>query len=309
VIGRQVTTEPESLWLPLGLMGLALALLFVGLWQRTSLGLLSLGFGSVAVALFLSRAPHLHMGFTATGLEIADPRQTVPFTAIRAVVPRESRGGLTIDVVHERGRLRIPSALSAPPDQVYAFLRRMMPSSAGVCDLPSTLLAYKRDQEQQFGAERVWCCGARDLPPGGSARQRAIGYALLAAGAPWCAVGASGRVGFEWSVLGIAVVALAILVLLGDWSRRRPARDTKAKAGLVLGPLGLALQQEALCGQLTWQQILGVTLRERAARLAVRREDTLPGITLQVAGATIVITDIYDRRLVEIHQQIVRNWQ
>jgi hypothetical protein len=307
MIGRRVSAPPESLYPALGLIALGFVLSTLALSVGGSGAPVFVVFASPGLALLHSRRPRFLMRLTPTALEIAHPPLTVPYDSIMAVVPHEGgrstlKGpGFLIEVIHHGGHLQIPATVNVPSEGLYNFLRSVAPESVrNHCLVPSALAAFRDDQVKQFGAERVWCCSGRDPVQGGSARRRALGGSALFAGLFWLATDG-------WIVLGLAgIMAGLALFVLEARGQRSPWES--AKTGLVIGPLGLALQQGELSGQLAWQQILGVTLHERTPTGELRLSAAGRGIMLKVEGATLVIADVYDRRLVEIHQQIVRNW-
>jgi hypothetical protein len=105
----------------------------------------------------------------------------------------------------------------------------------------------------------------------------------------------------------LAGIIGAVCVIAG-WERRRgiaPSRTTGAS--IVVSPLGLAMHQPPLDGHLTWQQIRKVSVQAPGKGITVTR--TVPGIAVEVEGATFVITDSYDRALSEIHERILKYWR
>jgi hypothetical protein len=86
------------------------------------------------------------------------------------------------------------------------------------------------------------------------------------------------------------------------------SRAVSKEAAMVITPLGLALQQGALSGHHTWQEIRKVSLRQKPTGFTAGHEPA-PAIALGVEGATISITDSYDRPLGEIHDRIAKYWR
>jgi hypothetical protein len=134
---------------------------------------------------------------------------------------------------------------------------------------------------------------------------------MFAAGAIWLVLPLL-RPEPAWFAAGAAacIVGVVLFVLAGD---RGPAgvavsRAIAKGAALVITPLGLALQQGALSGHLTWQEIRKVSLRAKPSGLATAQEPA-PAIVLEVEGAAIAVTDSYDRPLAEIHERILRYWR
>ncbi len=75
-------------------------------------------------------------------------------------------------------------------------------------------------------------------------------------------------------------------------------------ACLVISPIGLALSQADLCGQLRWKEIRGVRLGRNKPFVATRGAINGPAIMVQVDGAVIPIADINDASLDTIHDRI-----
>ena len=107
---------------------------------------------------------------------------------------------------------------------------------------------------------------------------------------------------------GLVIVAIGALVVLTKASQRKKIRSQR-NFSVVITPTGLALCQRELKGELRWDEIREVRLRQRGGRLTVTAEGAAAGIELQVPGAVIKILDLYDRPLAAIHERIVQNWQ
>ena len=253
--------------------------------------------------------------FTQAGMEIAHPRQTIAYSTlieVRPLVPadRPRPDSFPIQVTHTRGALVIPARLTLSSERVYAFLRGFLADRRPT--LPSALEAYRVEQEGSFGPEKVWCYAGRTGGDRSPARTlRAVGAGLLATGAVWAAIPLRRTEEPGWWVAAGAATGVGIVLLIQDAYRQRgtsgPAANTTA--ALVIAPLGLAVQQGGMTGHLTWQQIRKVSVRSGRATVAFSSAQTAPGIVLEVEGASIVLTDSYDRPLSEIHDRIRRYWR
>jgi hypothetical protein len=252
--------------------------------------------------------------FTPGAVEIARPAQSIPYSSILEVRPIAPLGAVRprsfpIEVVHQGGSVTFPAALSAPSERVYAFLRGHLPESPPRA-LPEAMATYQREQEQSFGADRVFCYGGRRGPfRHDAARWSAAGKGLLITAAAWGVLafvrpGAGG-----WYVAaGLALVIGGLcLVAASRGSGHGVPPTTTSGAALVISPLGLAMEQGPLNGHLTWEQIRNVSVQVPGKRIMVTH--AVPGIAVEVEGATIVITDSYDRPLSEIHERIVKYWR
>jgi hypothetical protein len=270
---------------------------------------------AVGVSLLIVGERGFRARFTPTAMEIARPPLAIPYTSILEVRPLVSGSprpdAFPIQLVHSRGVFVIPARLSASSERVYSFLRGFLADRRP--SLPAALESYRVEQEGTFGADKVWCyCGRTG---GDQARVRnlhAIGIGLLVAAVVWAAVPFRRRDEPAWWVAAgaLALVATALVVQDANLRRRETSRQGLADtaAALVISPLGLAVKQAALGGHLTWGEIRKVTVRAPGQRVAWNAAQTVPGIVLDVEGASIVLTDSYDRPLSEIHDRIRRYW-
>jgi hypothetical protein len=250
-------------------------------------------------------------------MEIAHPRQTIAYSTlleVRPLVPadRPRPDFFPIQVVHTRGAVVIPARLTLSSERVYSFLRGFLADRRPT--LPPALEAYRVEQEGSFGSEKVWCYagrGGRDRPQ--ARNLRAIGTGLLVTAAVWAVIPLRRTDEPGWWIAAGAVALVGAAVLIQDVTRQH--RETSAPAvarttaALVIAPLGLAVEQGALTGHLTWQEIRKVSVRAGATGVAWSAAQTVPGIVLEVEGASIVLTDSYDRPLSEIHDRILRYWR
>jgi hypothetical protein len=255
--------------------------------------------------------------FTPTGMEIAHPRQTIAYPTlleVRPLVPadRPRPDFFPIQVVHTRGAFVIPARLTLSSERVYSFLRGFLADRRPT--LPSALEAYRVEQEGSFGPEKVWCYAGRGGKDRPHARNlRAIGAGLLVTAAVWAVIPLRRTDEPGWWIAAGAVALVGAAVLIQDVSGQRRETSVPAvartTAALVIAPLGLAVEQGALTGHLTWQEIRKVSVRTGATGVAWSAAQTAPGIVLEVEGASIVLTDSYDRPLSEIHDRILRYWR
>ena len=255
--------------------------------------------------------------FTPTGMEIANPRYTIPYSSVlevRPLVPadRPRPDFFPIQVVHTRGTVVIPARLTLSSERVYSFLRGFLADRRPT--LPAALEAYRVEQEASFGPEKVWSYAGRGGQDRPHARNlRAIGVGLLVTAVVWAVIPMRRTDETAWWI-GAGVMALAgAAVLIQDASRQRSERSAQAAvprtAALVIAPLGLAVEQGGMTRHLTWQQIRKVSVNSGGAAFSWSRAHAAAGIVLEVEGVSIVLTDSYDRPLSEIHDRILRYWR
>jgi hypothetical protein len=96
------------------------------------------------------------------------------------------------------------------------------------------------------------------------------------------------------AVAGIGMIAGGLGLAAGIAKTRglQPKVKNIELSSLVLSPLGIALRQGDLKGELKWEEV-------RAVKFPRNRP-----LSVQLAGATIPIYDIYDRPLNEIHARL-----
>jgi hypothetical protein len=92
--------------------------------------------------------------------------------------------------------------------------------------------------------------------------------------------------------IGIFAGLVGVLAHMSMGRQTRPRIKDIELSSLVLSPAGVALRQGDLKGELKWEEIRGVTLRRNRP------------LTVQLAGVTISVFDVYDRSLAEIHSQM-----
>ena len=270
---------------------------------------------AIGGALLFSSERRFLARFTATGLEVATPRQAIPYASlleVRPVAPPAAKlpVAFAIEVVHRTGNLLIPEALSVRSERVYAFLRSQLPQDLERA-LPAALADYRRDQEASFGPERVFCYGGRRSPTRQvDGRWRAVGLGALIAGAVWLAAAIFFSRDAGWAAASFlaGIIGFAILGITHQATRPRAPAAGGDAAGLVITPLGLALRQGTLNGHVTWKEIRKVGFGTPGALKIGGATDRGTQLILEVEGATIGINDVYDRPLSEIHERILSYW-
>ncbi len=317
MIGARFSARRSSPRLALLVLGSGVLLGALGMATATG-PLVAISFAPLAlgVSLLMVGERGFRARFAPAGLEIARPRQTIPYAnllEVRPLVPvgKPRPDGFPIQVVHTRGALVIPARLTLSSERVYAFLKGFLAGRRQA--LPEALEAYRVEQEGQFGPEKVWAYvgrRGRDLPAG--RRLRAFAVGLLAAAALWAAIPLrrDGEPGWWFAAAVLAALGVGLLVQDATLRRReRRAGTALDTVALVIAPLGLAVQQPGMSGHLGWQEIRKVSVRTGRGTVTWSSAQAQPGVLLEVEGATIVLTDSYDRPLSEIHDRILRYWR
>jgi hypothetical protein len=102
---------------------------------------------------------------------------------------------------------------------------------------------------------------------------------------------------------------IALLITFASGSQPAAIRKNTETASVILCPVGLALAQPGIKGELSWDEIRDVKLRDREAKVTIGAESGMRRIDVVVDGAVIQIQDIYEHPLAVIHQRIVELWK
>jgi hypothetical protein len=225
---------------------------------------------------------------------------------------KPGRARAPFQLLHDGGVVRLPARLNVRSDELYNFLLGQLPPS-GSRDLPESLAGYHAQQETMFGPERVFSYRARPQRGGGRAKGGvAAGVATILAGFAWLVAGVLlGHEGGPWVALGILVAFFgAIFTLIQSFESPGPRIANWQASGLVISPVGLALVQGEMRGELPWFELRDIRFRRKPGFFEMQFAGSpRGGIHLIVAGATITIADIYDRPLALIHERLLAYWR
>jgi hypothetical protein len=285
----------------------------------------------LAVAVLRPRYRPLSFTLTRTAIEVHDPPESIPYDSIETIKAAKrpgdpSQGGpmhYPIAVIHEAGTLHIPPLLSVPSDDVFRFLLATFPES-GSRNVNPRLEGYLQEQIDQFGEERVQSYRARhDLGRGQPGREVLVCLAFLLAGLVWIGLEAyflgrrmpwGKREEVVWIAVGIIVAFMSGLFAFVFWMTNRSSVTVKGFKGwressLVISPLGIALIQGDLAGEMRWEELKDLRYRAGTSGIYQSNHAARRGISLHVAAAIIVVEDVYDRPLNLIYQQLRRYWR
>lgn len=278
----------------------------------------------IAVALWWLRPRAFVAHFTEDALEVMEPRVSIPFAELQGLQAKgrpadpakKGPRSYPIQVFHQKGALMIPAGLDVPSDAVYLFLLAQFPPG-GSREVNPALRTYLRQQLETFGPDRVWSYKARQVLGRSLVARRgvAVCLAVLASGVVWAVAGGIMGKGSEaWLAMGIVVALFgglfAFLFWLDAWQKGGENRLKKwREASLVISPLGLALVQGDVQGQMRWDELRDVSLRNKPPSFGLHRDHTMTGIILRFEGAQIPIVDVYERPLPIIYQRIKDYWQ
>jgi hypothetical protein len=287
-----------------GLMWLML-LVFAGLaaaavtqWNY-DLALAALLPAVLLVGLALGRPKSCRAEFGQTALVCEESHEELPYDEICGVTVRsipyladESPAGGIVRILTPTGILELGGRLDLDrPELVQAVLDRI-PRGGQMPEQP-VLESFARAERERFGDERVWTYRAAE-----HCRERLLGLGIVGWGFLLLAV-VWMIAAFENPVWGVAVVfALLSAGLIAVRASRGKSRQTIAgkhwrKSGLVISPTALAMIQGDLQGKARWDEI-------KSVKFAHHR------LVIEVAGASFLIADIYDRPIQQIVELVRR---
>lgn len=100
----------------------------------------------------------------------------------------------------------------------------------------------------------------------------------------------------------LAIFPFLLILLIYTLSVQNSGANRKIKkwknAGLVISPMGLAMTQGNMEGEMKWSEILELDFQKKKNM----------GIRIKIAGAEFQIFDLYDRPLFVIYQQMMKYW-
>jgi hypothetical protein len=271
---------------------------------------------AIGLALLLVRERPFKAELTREGLEIEDPPLVLPYAEIESVLGPKKQRQAPIQIHFSGGVMRIPARLNVRSDELYWFLLDQLPPNSSR-ELPAVLARYCAEQEARYGPDRVFSHRAR---PQRFIRRRKygifiVGTACVLAGLIWLLVGVLlPKDGQPWIVLGITLTFFSafftgLLILSQSFESAGSQIKNWRGSGLVISPEGLAMIQGDMKGELRWDELRDIRFRPKPAFFGFQSAGTnMQGIHLIVAGATIVIVDLYDRPLEMIHEQLRAYW-
>jgi hypothetical protein len=272
----------------------------------------------LAAVVFFTRARTRLLRFMEDGIELTRPAERLAYDQIVEIYTPDQtgrrRGNFAIHLLHADGTLTIPPQVEADPQDLLDFLETQPLGVREISQVNPSLRDFIKQQVTVHGNEAVYVYHARRRiqrgPVYNSALWCSLTFVVLGIG-----VGALGILGNAPTGIGVAVGITLLGVLLcvfvvTHYGGARPPIKRWQEATLVIGPDGLALMQGTLTGELRWRELKSVKMgKGQAAHTAGGRgAGPVPGIVLQVPGATILIADIYHWPLSHAMEQIRRHW-
>ena len=118
-----------------------------------------------------------------------------------------------------------------------------------------------------------------------------------------------------WMGFGVALGVISLMCLLTSMQTSRyiaSAVPRWQESSLLISPSGIAMIQGNMRGHMRWDELRDIRMgtgRSRSSFVLSNQPGLLPAIRLEVAGATILVFDIYDRPLATIAKVIRQLWQ
>jgi len=319
LIGQDLEWRPRFPWFGslmalLGAAALALALMHGNAhWLLAALLPLA-----IALGLLLGAPGRVELTLEETGLRRRGEERLIPYAAIESLTidgvsrgPEEPRlnGPLSLATADER--LEIPPAGDRPVFELYLFLLERIPTS-GKSPPEGPLETFRRQQAEEFGADRVRTFAARSATaPKPRSSPRWVWPLMIVTGIAWAGSLLAGDGFAPWIVGGVICSAVGAIGWAVAAAHRDPAlRGIKHldRAGLVIAPQGIALVHGDTQGKLRWDEIRQLRFNPRTRHFALSHAGTGAGLRIVVAGAEILIADIFDRPLAVIHDQLRLYW-
>ena len=321
--GRRLEFRPYFPWWAGAFLLIAIAMA-AGAWfgGNPDLAIGALLPAALAVALFLSREPRFSAVFTDDGLEAETAKgpEILPYSAIERVwipsrrkIDPEKVGAKPFPIVigHPEGTVRIPALIDTPSEDVYRFLLDRVPRG-GSDEVHEDLRDYLAEQVQEFGAERVWSYrpSPRKVRPA-PRRFRAVTLAMVLVGIAWLVVGGSrdGEKASGWLGGGASLFVYGGIALVASFADLNRRFKGWKQSGLVIGPVGVAMIQGDVRGEMSWEELNDLKLTDRRSFQLTATSDAGRGILMKVSGATILIPDLYDRPIFTIYRNLLQYWR
>ncbi|HEY2841640.1 MAG TPA: hypothetical protein VGJ26_20945 [Pirellulales bacterium] len=279
-----------------------------GWWAATAI------LTSVAMVGLIVPSPPFHWRIDSDGLVDEITASRIPFDSISGVYPsrlaywRKRPLRYALEVAHDGGYLRVPVRTTVATTYLEEFLLRQIPESTSVVD--QDIERYRQAQVAAFGDERVFSFAGRRQMAKTRSRPAIWGFTTLLVGS-LIAFGVGVWLKSE-SVIAVGVLGAScglICLLFTVLSVPSQHLGRMAKSSLVISPLGLALSQEGLKGELGWSEILKITYSGKPRKFAVTASGMRPAIHVKLSGVTVMIYDSYDRPLSWIHERIEQYWK
>jgi hypothetical protein len=283
MIGKTLAARPgppigAMLWAVAAVVSAALAVLF----EITALFAAAAIFGVIAITLLASRERPFAARLDESGISLLHTGEFVPYAKIESLAAGPSLSAknphqYAIDLHTAKATVRVPAAIDVATPDLERFLRSHLPPRIVAVPDPDVDEFLNR-QIEQFGAQQVfWSGPARDPANLTRVSVRRAWLACLLAGVVVLIVGVAmlesrdrgpGNRRDLDHYTGVIVVGavslivglLGLLIHISLTRRSHPKLKNFELSSLVVSPLGIALRQGDLKGELKWEEIRGIKL-------------------------------------------------
>jgi hypothetical protein len=262
--------------------------------------ILSLAPFAVGFAVLMTRREPLIFRFDDEGIEVISPElEFIPYRSIEALtVGYEEGRQRSIAVLHRNGALNIPAGIDEESRRVYRFLRSEMPEEPAIGP-PPILRPYMRAQDEQFGEERVYAYRSLAAPRFDRGFLGVfVSAALFAVAIVWILIGYADVRYREWrggGLLGCLGSMTGFVICLVT---RRPGASSDGDGGIVIAPVGIAVEQGDLLGKIRWEEITQIDRNQMSYALQ-----------LHFLGGVLTLGDSYHRSLRVIYRRMLDYWE
>jgi hypothetical protein len=228
--------------------------------------------------------------------------------------PTEILPAKSIQVFHAEGILEIPSKLNINHSELYRFLYSQLPTT-GADHVHRDLRKHLDEQRDVFDQDQIFTfCARRSLATGIQGRYAAGQFfAILVTAIAWAIMAQSREVSDNFTAVAIALgifgFAGMLISLLSSRGEAKGLKDWR-ESSLIISPKGIALSQGDIKGILAWEELQSVDLGPGYKGKAMSMWNPISsGLTLKVAGAAIVVHDVYDCPIPIIRDHMLKYWQ
>lgn len=269
-----------------------------------------------ALFLWLTKTRSIHLTFNEDGIHQASPPLEIPWSSIDGVRRQFASQDFSknisrpyqLEIHHFGGIVLVPSQANPALETVAKALVNILPAT-GSREVPDVLEDNKAAWLQTFGEDMVFTYKARRrLGISTHWPSLAILLGLMLGGliilGITIALQPKFNKGDDGAVLAslLAIFPFLLILLIYTLSVQNSGANRKIKkwknAGLVISPMGLAMTQGNMEGEMKWSEILELDFQKKKNM----------GIRIKIAGAEFQIFDLYDRPLFVIYQQMMKYW-
>jgi hypothetical protein len=301
MIGETITGSKGSphAWLACMVIG---ALMVAGNFamKENHFLIMSLGPFAVGFAVLMTRREPLIFRFDDEGIEVLSPGfEFIPYRSIEALTVGDEEGRqASIAVLHRSGALNIPTDIDEESRRIYRFLRSVMPEEESIGPPPS-LRPFMREQDEQFGERRV--CAYRALGHPRFIKGLTAPFvcaALFVVAIIWMSIGAIERQYSEWLGIGALACTGCIVAFIVILANRRSNAKVGGDGGIIIAPVGIAVEQGDLLGRMRWDEIT-----------QIERNRMNYSLEIHFLGGKLTLGDVYHRSLRTIYRRIMDYWE